>query len=247
MDIRFINEITLQKKIVLSDYKDNVLFSVIAGSNLYNIANEQSDIDIRGVFILPECDYNQMDSRNILFTPYVEQLVSERNDIVYFELAKYLRLLSNSNPNITELLFAPEHLMYLENPLVYELFTMREDFLTKTLVSKILAQAKTFHKSLDSKPVEKHLKQLVIIYRMIAQANSILKHRVYVLDASKDSVINGLITGEFPIEKAKSVFKQTIITLEYMIENSGLPYVIDAQVIDKIEKSIRNEYYQAHN
>ena len=80
--------------------KDIIVFECLSGSHAYGLATPESDVDIKGVFILPEDDY--------LGLNYVEQVSNETNDIVYYELGRFVELLSKSNPNILELLYTPE-------------------------------------------------------------------------------------------------------------------------------------------
>ncbi|MNE13902.1 putative nucleotidyltransferase [compost metagenome] len=61
----------------------------------------QSDTDIKGVYLLP---------KNAFFgLAFAEQVASERNDIVYYELRRFFDLLLKNNPNILELLNTPEN------------------------------------------------------------------------------------------------------------------------------------------
>jgi predicted nucleotidyltransferase len=77
-----------------------LVFETIAGSKAYGLSTEQSDTDIRGVFILPKEMYYSLE--------YTPQVSNETNDIVYYELKRFMELLSNNNPNILELLNVPD-------------------------------------------------------------------------------------------------------------------------------------------
>lgn len=80
--------------------KDIIVFECLSGSHAYGLATPESDVDIKGVFILPEEDFFGLN--------YVEQVSNETNDIVYYELKRFVELLSKSNPNILELLYTPD-------------------------------------------------------------------------------------------------------------------------------------------
>lgn len=77
-----------------------LIFEVITGSKAYGLATAISDTDIRGVFVLPKDFYYSLD--------YIPQVSSESNDIVYYELKRFIELLVKNNPNILELLDVPE-------------------------------------------------------------------------------------------------------------------------------------------
>jgi len=76
-----------------------LVFEVITGSKAYGLDTEKSDTDIRGVFVLPKDMYYGLD--------YTEQVSNETNDIVYYELKRFLELLSRNNPNMLEMLDTP--------------------------------------------------------------------------------------------------------------------------------------------
>lgn len=80
--------------------KGLIVLQCISGSRAYGLHTPTSDTDIKGVFVLPKEDFY---SRN-----YVPQVNNETNDIVFYELGRFLELLSVNNPNILELLYTTE-------------------------------------------------------------------------------------------------------------------------------------------
>lgn len=87
----------------------NIIFECISGSRAYGLATASSDTDIRGVFILPKEKCYSLE--------YVGQINNETNDIVYYELKKFIELLSKNNPNILELLSVPEDCILIKHHL----------------------------------------------------------------------------------------------------------------------------------
>lgn len=82
-----------------------ILFECITGSKAYGLALPHSDTDIKGVFILPKEDYYGMD--------YVPQVNDASNDTVFYELGRFIELLSKNNPNLLEMLnVAEKHIIY---------------------------------------------------------------------------------------------------------------------------------------
>jgi len=79
---------------------DLIIFSAIMGSNAYGTSLPTSDKDVRGVFMQPLAD--------ILKYGYAEQTADDNNDIIYYELRRFLLLAAQNNPNILELLFSPK-------------------------------------------------------------------------------------------------------------------------------------------
>lgn len=98
-----------------------LLFDCISGSKAYGLNTTSSDTDIRGVFLLPEQEFFGLD--------YTEQISNESNDIVYYELKRFVDLLAKNNPNMLELLNMPEDCIRYRHPL-YEHFRP-QDFLSR--------------------------------------------------------------------------------------------------------------------
>ncbi|GAA4278673.1 nucleotidyltransferase domain-containing protein [Aquimarina mytili] len=99
----------------------SIIFECISGSRAYGLATATSDTDIRGVFILPKEQFYSLE--------YVGQINNETNDIVYYELRKFIELLSKNNPNILELLNIPEDCVLYKDP-IFDQIKM-EYFLSK--------------------------------------------------------------------------------------------------------------------
>ncbi len=107
----------------IKDLKDQnlIILECISGSKAYGLDTPQSDTDIRGVFILPQ--------ERIYGLDYVEQVGDKKNDIVYYELGRFIQLLVKNNPNILELLATPEDKILTKHPIIDHLSP--EIFLSK--------------------------------------------------------------------------------------------------------------------
>ncbi|MBL3655656.1 nucleotidyltransferase domain-containing protein [Fulvivirga sediminis] len=86
----------------ITELKDKglIIYECLSGSHAYGLATEHSDEDIKGVFVLPEEEYFGLD--------YVDQVSDESNDIVYYELRRFVELLTKSNPGALEMLYSPD-------------------------------------------------------------------------------------------------------------------------------------------
>jgi len=98
-----------------------ILLECISGSKAYNLDTASSDTDMKGVFYLPKDQYFGLE--------YVPQISNDSNDIVFYELGRYVELLLKNNPNILELLATPTHCVLYKNPIL-DVFTP-EMFLSK--------------------------------------------------------------------------------------------------------------------
>lgn len=87
----------------------HIIFECVSGSRAYGLKTKNSDTDIKGIFILPETHFYSLD--------YIGQVNNETNDIVYYELRKFIELCANNNPNILEMLSIPERCILYQHPL----------------------------------------------------------------------------------------------------------------------------------
>lgn len=134
-----------------------IIFECISGSRAYGLHTETSDTDIRGVFVLPQEQFYSLD--------YVDQVNNETNDIVYYELRKFIDLLSKNNPNILELLNVSDDCVLYKHPLFDEI--KADIFLSKlcenTFVQYAYSQIKKA-RGLNKKivnPIEKERKTVL--------------------------------------------------------------------------------------
>jgi uncharacterized protein len=90
-----------------------LVLETITGSKAYGLDTEKSDTDIRGVFVLPKKEFYSLE--------YTPQVSNATNDIVYYELKRFIELLSRNNPNILELLAIPGKCVLYKDPLLEKL------------------------------------------------------------------------------------------------------------------------------
>jgi predicted nucleotidyltransferase len=99
------------------------LLLVIRGSHAYGTNIETSDTDYAGVFIQSQED--------IFGFNYKEQINDDTNDIVLYEIKRFLELLTSNNPNILELLNTPEDCIIYKDPIFDLVLENRDKFITK--------------------------------------------------------------------------------------------------------------------
>lgn len=100
-----------------------IIFKAIVGSQAYGTSTATSDVDIKGVFVLP------LDK--VLGFGYVEQVSDEKNDTVYYEIRRFLQLLQTNNPTILELLNIPSDCVLHKDPLFDMVLEKKDLFITK--------------------------------------------------------------------------------------------------------------------
>jgi hypothetical protein len=110
------------------------LYLVIRGSHAYGTNILTSDTDYSGVFV------QNLDS--ILGMSYVEQINDDKNDIVIYELRRFLELLAKNNPTVLELLNTPEDCVIYKHPLFDKILENKDNLLTKICANSFGGYAK---------------------------------------------------------------------------------------------------------
>lgn len=99
------------------------LFLVIRGSHAYGTNIDTSDVDYAGVFIQPLYD--------IMIGNYKEQINDNKNDIVIYEIRRFMDLLESNNPTILELLNTPDDCIIYKDPIFDIVLDNRNSFISK--------------------------------------------------------------------------------------------------------------------
>ena len=110
------------------------LYLVIRGSHAYGTNVETSDTDYAGVFIQSQND--------ILGNTYKEQINDDNNDIVIYEIRRFLELLGSNNPTVLELLNTPEDCVVYKDPVFNIVLENRDKFITKICAKSFGGYAK---------------------------------------------------------------------------------------------------------
>lgn len=115
----------MENKYNLNYIKENglILLEAIGGSHAYGTNVKTSDTDIRGVYIAEVDDF--------LCGNYPEQINDDKNDIVFYELSRFLYLVKTNNPNILELLNVPKDCIIFKHSLFNMILEHRDEFITK--------------------------------------------------------------------------------------------------------------------
>ena len=103
----------------------NKIYQYIRGSKAHGISTPQSDTDMGGVFVCPN---NQLLG---LGAGYRDEDADKKHDIVYWELNKFARLLTTSNPTVLEALFVDPEFVLVKDPAIVPFIEHRDKFLTK--------------------------------------------------------------------------------------------------------------------
>jgi predicted nucleotidyltransferase len=149
--------------------KEFILLDCISGSQAYNLNLPGSDIDKKGIFILPQIE--------LYGFGFQDQVANDTNDEVYFEIKRFLELLTKNNPNILELLNTPAKFVLSRHPLMD--LIKPTDFLSKLCLDTFAGYAQTQIKKAKglnkkiNKPMEKERKSVLDFCYVIHKSGSI--------------------------------------------------------------------------
>lgn len=83
---------------------DGIILEGITGSVAYGLETENSDVDIKGVYLLPTKEVLK-----IGFNPQKTTIDHVDPDWVYHEVGKFMKLVISGNPTVTELLYLDDY------------------------------------------------------------------------------------------------------------------------------------------
>lgn len=104
---------------------NRLLYSYVRGSHCHGISTPTSDVDKGGIFI------SRRESLIDLGFNYQDEVKNETNDIVWWEVKKFMNLLIKSNPTVLEALFVDNKFVEIEHPLITRIKEYKDLFLTK--------------------------------------------------------------------------------------------------------------------
>lgn len=121
---------------------DRIALLCLGGSYAYGLNNENSDLDIRGVALNTK--------EEILGTSNFEQFINSATDTTIYGMKKFIKLMSECNPNIIEMLYCrPEDYLYI-SPVGQMLLDNRELFLSQRAVKSFSGYALAQIKRIES-------------------------------------------------------------------------------------------------
>ena len=174
---------------------DHVIYRCVVGSRAFGLDNEDSDTDLRGIY-LPPADLHW----SLYGIP--EQLENNANQECYWELQKFIILALKANPNILECLYTP--MVQKTTPIADELLANKEIFLSQivyqTYNGYVMSQFKKMEQDIRAKG-EVRLKHAMHLIRLLLSGITVLKHGfVPVKVADYRDELLAIRNGEMPWE-----------------------------------------------
>lgn len=175
-----------------------VIFQCIIGSQAYGLADDNSDVDRRGIY-LPPAELHW----SLYGVP--DQLENESTQEVYWEVQKFLILALKANPNILECLYSP--LVEKATPLANELLDMRDCFLSRlvyqTYNGYVLSQFKKMHADIRNHGRVKWKHVMHLIRLLVVGIHVLREGTVPVNVESHRDQLLAIRRGEIPWEQTE--------------------------------------------
>jgi hypothetical protein len=202
------------------DLRPYIIYRCRVGSRAYGLATEDSDDDLRGIYLPPaHLDWS------LYRLPEQLEFADDDKDEVYWELGKFVRLALKANPNVLETLWTP--LVLDTGEVAQRLRTIRQAFLSKhiykTYSGYVLSQFRRMANAVKNqdKFKPKHAMHLVrLLYSGIAALET---GQIQVdVSARRDELMdirNGGLTFEQVKEKALKLDRE----FQQTFEKTALP------------------------
>jgi len=145
----------------------DVLYEVIYGSHAHGTATPTSDIDVRGVYMLPSDDFLGIGRPKTTWENKAE-------DRVFWELGHFVQLLLKGNPNLVGLLYAPDDCVLYTTLIANDLRLMRDCFLSQTFRKAYMGWIAREAKDLAAMH-KGHAKRLSHLPRLIWELESVYR------------------------------------------------------------------------
>ncbi|MEH7237504.1 nucleotidyltransferase domain-containing protein [Bacillus sp. JJ1562] len=214
------------------EYEVKILYACEAGSRTWGIASDESDYDVRFIYIHKTEWYLSIDQkRDVLEIPKHDKILIPVNPVVDmsgWELTKALRLFRKSNPALLEWLHS--NIIYYEDNLFINKMKQIEHSIFSPIPSiyQYVKVARGNFKTIQEK--EPHLKTYLNVIRPLLMAKSIVNHHKMI---SLD--LNDLISNVLPTNDLKRSIEQLI-----KMKSSGQKLTKQIRDIDKfIETEIQ--------
>ena len=213
------------------DFTPYVIYRCKVGSKAFGLDNEDSDDDIRGIF-LPPADRHW----SLYKIPEQIEINTDVDDEVYWELEKFFKLALKANPNILETLWTP--IVIDSTPIGEKIRTNRSAFLSnhlyKTYSGYVLSQFRRMKNAYEKtgKFKNKHAMHLV---RLLYSGIGALKTGEIMVDVSQHrEQLLQIRNGKFEFEEIRQIALELDREFQDAFENTSLSDQPDFDLVDQL-------------
>lgn len=229
------------------DLKDHTVFLTVAGSRAYGTNTESSDVDVRGVLITPKRYRDgfllSLDEAKEGMEAFFDTLspdlkaaaTNSKLEGVIYEIRKFCKLSSGSNPNLLDTLFAADEDILVMDPVFKPIRDNRHAFLSKKIVHTFRGYAyqqlqKSQRDTEEGKGVR--LKNSMHLVRLLQSCREILETGDYIVKRPNRQELLDVRNGLWSPEKLADYAKEQDELLLTLAEKSSLPHSPDMNFLD---------------
>jgi predicted nucleotidyltransferase len=240
--------------------QDNCIFLARTGSQMYGTNTINSDDDFTGIYIAsPDYSYGLKKCELVEYrTNKVNS--SKRNsagdvDVNLYSLYKYVTLALNNNPNILELLYAPNNCILQTSKYYNMLRNNRDLFLSKKVYQSFRGYAhsqrmRTMTKSGNNTGridlIEKYhydTKLMSHNIRLYLECMQLLNEGTITLPLPERKMVVQIKRGEWKLEEVLKKSDELSDSCTRLYENTRLPDTPDFEGVNKLLMNIQEEYW----
>lgn len=222
---------------------NNVVLEGITGSVAYGLDTGSSDIDIKGIYVLPT-----QKILSIGFNQDKTTMDRTNPDMVYHEVGKFMKLVLAGNPTVTELLFLDGYTIL--TPVGKSLVDNRSLFLsTKAVMNAYRGYAFSQAKRLNNRTEQgldgynsslksRFAKHTRHCFRLLMQARQLLEHGTLEVRGTPEQREYLFAMGERPADEVVEEFMRQ--DREFESVKSILPDKPDMEKLNALLYEIRN-------
>jgi predicted nucleotidyltransferase len=222
------------------DLESLVIYSCVVGSRAYGLDTEESDTDVRGVFLAPaEMQWS------LFGAP--EQFEDGEAQTCHWELQKFLTMALKANPNVLECLYSP--LVEKVTPVGEGLLAMRERFLSRmvfqTFNGYALSQFKKLEQDLRNRGKIRWKHAMHLLRLLLTGAATLREGRVPVrVEAHRDRLLL-VKRGELPWAEVDDWRRSLHRDFEAALASTPLPDRPDYDAVNRFLIATRRDQAQA--
>ncbi len=183
------------------DLRPYIIYRCQVGSRAFGLATDDSDDDIRGVFLPPARLH-----WSLFRLPDQLEVNSESGDEVYWELEKFLKMALQANPNILEVLWTP--LVLHADEAAQRLLSLRGIFVTKHLYKSysayVLSQFRRMSNAFEKKGTYKPKHAMHLIRLLYSGIEALRTGRIRIDVAEHREELLRIKSGACSFEEAKA-------------------------------------------
>lgn len=215
----------------IEQLRNYIVFQCQVGSHAFGLANENSDTDLRGIY-LPPADLHW----SLYQLPEQLEFKSDQDDEVYWELEKFIKLALKANPNILEVLWTPKVLVCL--PIAERIREARSAFLSnhifKTYSGYVLSQFRRMRNSFEKHGTYK-AKHAMHLTRLLLSGIHALRTGEIMIDVSehRDQLLT-IKSGVLSFEEVRKLALDLDRQFQAAYETTSLPDQPDFDTINQL-------------